>query len=109
MTEAEFQDLLLHLDTLVSWFESHPDPEISAQALELIRHVDAMHREGIERLVGLISGRDPGLLDEVRRDPIVTLLLNLYELAAASPAAHAFIPLDRLAASAAAARARSRL
>jgi hypothetical protein len=108
MTEAEFQDLLLHLDTLVSWFESHPDPEISAQALALIRHVDAMHREGIERLVGLIGGRDPALLDEARRDPIVSLLLDLYDLAPASPATHAFIPLDRLAASAAAARVRSR-
>jgi hypothetical protein len=108
MTEAEFQDLLRHLDALVSWFESHPDPEVSGQALALIRHVDAVHREGLERLVGLIRRRDPTLLDEARHDPIVSVLLALYDLAPASPPTPTFIPLERLAASAAAARARLR-
>jgi hypothetical protein len=108
MTEREFEELLNHLDALVAGFEAHPDPELSARALELIRHVDAVHREALTRLVGLIARRDPHLLDEAGRDPIVGILLALYDLAPGGPAGAAFIPLADLERSAAAARGRAR-
>ena len=107
MTDAEFEELLTRLDTLVTEFEQHPDPAVSARALEMIQHVDAVHREGLGRLVALISGRDPKFLEDAAQDSIVRILLALYDLepgGARTPAA--FIPLTQLEASAQLVRAR---
>jgi hypothetical protein len=104
MAPEEFEDLLIRLDALVGELEAHPDARVRARALDLLRHVDAVHREGLGRLAGLIRGRDPELMAEAALDPVVGLLLSLYDLAPAAP--RAFIPLERLEASAAAARAR---
>jgi hypothetical protein len=106
MTEAEFEELLTHLDALVAEFEEHPDPAVSARALELIRHVDAVHREGLGRIVGLIGRRVPELLEEAARDPVARILLALYDLAPAGRKSAAFVPIADLERSAAAARAR---
>jgi len=108
MTGDEFEELLTHLDGLVAEFEAHPNPAVSARALELIRHVDGVHREGLARLVGLIGRRAPQLLEEAARDPVLSLLLALYDLAPAGDRGAAFIPLADLERSAAAARARVR-
>jgi len=106
MTDAEFEDLLTHLDALVTEFEHHPDAVVSARAIEMIQHVDAVHREGLARLVALIGRRDPQCLEEAARDPIVRILLALYDLAPGGQERGAFIPLAHLEASALAARAR---
>jgi hypothetical protein len=106
MTGTEFQELLGHLDALVASFETHPDSAVSALALELIRDIDAVHREALERLAELIGRREPALLEEAARDPIIGIVLALYDLAPAPRTSPAFIPLERLAASATAARAR---
>ena len=105
MTTEEFEELLTHLDALVAEFEAHGDPGVSARALDLLRHVDAIHREGLGRLVELIHRRYPQLVEEVAQDGVVHILLSLYDLAP-SPPTGAFIPLARLEASAAAARSR---
>lgn len=106
MTDAEFEDLLTHLDALVTEFERHPDPVVSARALEMIQHVDAVHREGLGRLVALIARRDPEGLEEMAREPIVRILFALYDLAPGGQERGAFIPLAQLEASALAVRAR---
>jgi|SRR5215469_18104301 len=107
MTAAEFEDLLTRLDALVTDFEHHPDPAVSARALEMIHHVDAVHREGLGRIVALISARDPKLIEEATRDPIVRILLALYDLEPGGGRERgAFIPLADLEASALLARAR---
>lgn len=107
MTPDEFEALLAHLDGLVAEFEGHPDPSVRERALELLRHVDAVHREGIGRLAQLISHSYPQFLQEAARDPVVGILLALYDLTPSEPRGTAFIPLSRLERSAAATRARS--
>jgi hypothetical protein len=107
MTEAEFEALLTRLDTLVTEFEQHPDLVVSASALEMIQLVDAVHREGLGRLVALIGGRDPKFLEDAAKDSIVRVLLALYDLEPGGARAHAaFIPLTQLEASAQLMRAR---
>src|SRR5262245_28722409 len=107
MTREDLERLLTDLDALVAEFEQHPDPWVRGRVLALIHHVDGAHRAGLERLVALIGERDPGLLDEVARDPVAGLLLALYDLGPdPDPGArgHGFVPLAQLEASARAAR-----
>src|SRR5215475_6130602 len=96
MTDGEFEELLTRLDALVTEFEQHPDPVVSARALEMIQLVDAVHRAGLGRLAALIHGRDPKLLEDAAQDSIVGILLALYELdPSRSSERGAFAPLDR--------------
>jgi hypothetical protein len=107
MTGAEFEELLTRLDALVAEFEEHPDPVVSARALEMIQLVDAVHRAGLGRLAELIRRRDPKALEDAAQDGVVSILFALYELElGASAEAGAFVPLAQLEASARAARAR---
>jgi hypothetical protein len=107
MTDAEFEELLTRLDALVAEFEQHPDPVVSARALEMLRHIDAVHREGLGRLVALIGAHDPKILDGATHNAVVRILLALYDLdRGGERERRAFIPLAHLEASAHAMRAR---
>jgi hypothetical protein len=107
MTDAEFEELLTRLDALVTEFEHHPDPAVSARAIEMLQHIDAVHREGLGRLVALIGAHDPKILDGATHDAVVRILLALYDLdPGGERERRAFIPLTHLEASAHAMRAR---
>ena len=106
MTDTEFEQLLTRLDALVTEFEQHPDPVVSARALEMIQLVDAVHRAGLGQLAALIRRRDPKLLEDAAHDSIVRILLALYDLEpGGGPERTGFVPLAQLEASARAARA----
>ena len=107
MTHAEFEELLTRLDALVTEFEQHRDPAVSARALEMLQHIDAVHREGLGRLMALVAARDGRLPDGVTHDAVVRILLALYDLdPGGERERRAFIPLTHLEASAHAVRAR---
>jgi hypothetical protein len=106
MTGPEFEGLLTHLDALLTEFEQHPDAVVSARAMEMIQLVDAVHREALGRLVALAGRRNPRWIEEAACDPVVRILLALYDLAPGAEDHRAFIPLAQLEASALAARAR---
>lgn len=110
MTASEFEALLSRVDTLIAEFERHSDPDVRQLALDLLHGIDAVHREGIARLVDLMNQRFPRLLQEAAvADPVIRLLLVLYDLAPSAPPDPAFIPLERLQQSAALARTRPRV
>ena len=105
MTAGEFEALLSRVDALIAEFERHPDPDVRQRALDLLHGIDAVHREGIARLVDLLNQRFPRLLEEATAtDPVIRLLLVLYDLAPSTSPSPAFIPLERLQQSAALAR-----
>jgi hypothetical protein len=107
MTASEFEALLTRVDALIGEFEHHADPDVRQLALGLLHGIDAVHREGIARLVDLLNQRFPRLLEEAAaNDPVIRLLLLLYDLAPSASPAPAFIPLERLQQSAALARTR---
>ena len=107
MTASEFEALLTRVDALIAEFERHPDADVRQLALDLLQGIDAVHREGIARLVDLLNQRFPRLLQEAAvADPVIRLLLVLYDLAPSATADPAFIPLERLQQSAALARTR---
>src|SRR5262249_22485886 len=107
MTANEFEALLSRVDALIVQFERHPDPNVRQLALDLLHGIDAVHRQGIARLVDLLNQRFPLLLQEAAaNDPVIRLLLVLYDLAPSLSPSPAFIPLERLQQSAALARTR---
>lgn len=103
MPYETYLNLLRQLDDLVTIFEHHPDPTTQEQAAALLSGLDLLHREGLGRLVGAIreAGAD-ALLDQATADPVVKILLGLYDLADLDIAEEAptqstpFIPVDQL-------------
>ena len=69
------------LDTLIQGFEAHPNEAVRNQALEMLALVDALHREGVRRLVEVLWQGSPTVLAQALADESVTLLLQLYDLA----------------------------
>lgn len=94
--------LIGHLDDLIAGFEDDPDPATRERAVALLGGLDALHREGLTRLVGLLREAGAGAaVERAAADPVVGILLGLYDLAdlpvPKSPAAPpGFVPLDSL-------------
>ena len=81
MSYETYVNLIRQLDELVAVFEAHPDPATRAQAVALLSGLDALHREGLGRLVSAL--REAGaqeLLSRAVADPVVKVLLGLYDL-----------------------------
>ncbi|MBA2391101.1 MAG: Rieske 2Fe-2S domain-containing protein [Geodermatophilaceae bacterium] len=101
MTDDEFQAAAGQLDALVQEFETLPFPEIREMVFDLLQAVDAIHRESLGRLVGFLRQQGQAdLVDRAAEEPVIRLLLLLYdlvpdaELARGEPAN--FIPLHEI-------------
>lgn len=81
LTEAEFAAVGARLDELVQEFEAMPFPQVREAVFELLQTVDALHRAGLGRLIGRLQDRDgAAALAHAAEDPIVRMLLTLYDL-----------------------------
>lgn len=95
LTEEEFQLAVQRLDDLVREFEALPYPQIRERVFALLQAVDAIHREGISRLVRLLRDRGhAGLIDAAAGDPAVRVLLMLYDLLPGDERSQAEAALD---------------
>ncbi len=95
--------LIDQLDDLIAAFEQHPDITTRERAITLLGGLDALHREGLGRLVERLRAAGAGeMLDHALSDPVVRTLLGLYDLAEldlpeeAPPPNVAFVPIERL-------------
>jgi nitrite reductase/ring-hydroxylating ferredoxin subunit len=88
LNDEQFQAALQRLDELVQEFERLPLPAIQEKIFEVLQTVDAIHREGLQRLVSLFpqEGRTEWL-ERAAMDPAVRALLLFYDLAPAAVAA----------------------
>lgn len=94
--------LAAHMDELIQHLEQHEEERTRARVVSLLQGIDALHREGLERLMARL--RDFGgdeLADHVTADPVVELLLGLYDLAdlpapAAPPGRDGFFAAEKL-------------
>lgn len=97
LTDEEFQGALHHLDTLIRQFESLPIPEVQEKVFEMLQVVDAVHREGLRRLVSFLQAAGQG--DGVERaaeDMAVRTLLLFYDLLPGDPFLQAEKALDTI-------------
>lgn len=80
---ADFDDLMAWVADRVAEIDELPE-EMRGRILELLDGVDLLHRQGLARFVDrvrLLGGR--GMLERLTEDPVVTSLLELYDLAPA--------------------------
>ena len=82
LTEHYFE-LLSSTAELVTELGEHEDQAVASRVESLLRQVDLVHREGLLRLVEALRAEGAGeALDHiVDADPVVRVLLGLYELA----------------------------
>lgn len=86
LTDEEFRAVCQHLDELVRQFEDLPFPEVRDHVFELLQMVDALHREGLGRLVGFLRDHDQGAwIDRAAEDRAVQTLFTLYDLIPMDP------------------------
>lgn len=83
--EASLTEIALRLDNLVQDFEQHPSEQVRQQALEMLGLVDALHREGMNRIAELLWTGSPTVLEKALHDPAINMLLQLYDLAPGEP------------------------
>lgn len=97
--------LIAQLDDMVAAFEDHPDPTTRERAAVLLSGIDALHREGLVRLVERLREEGAGAaLERASDDPVVRILLGLYDLAELplpdepeeAEATVGFVPRDQL-------------
>lgn len=83
MTEEEYLSLARRLDEMLAAFVAAAPHEVQEQVGNLLSGIDMLHREGLERLAEGLRGAGAGeALDRVTaEDPVVTILLGLYDLA----------------------------
>jgi hypothetical protein len=78
-----YVQLLGQVDELISAFEQYPDEATRERLFALLTGLDLIHREGIQRLIEFIRESGGGnLVDRAAAsDPIIKMLLGLYDLA----------------------------
>lgn len=107
LTVEEFQAVCRRLDELVREFEDLPFPEVREHVFDLLQTVDALHREGLGRLVGFLREHNQGRwVDRAAEDSIIQTVLELYDLVPsdplrrvepqAEPSPANFIPLNQI-------------
>jgi Fe-S cluster biogenesis protein NfuA/nitrite reductase/ring-hydroxylating ferredoxin subunit len=95
LTDEEFQGALGHLDALVQGFESLPIPEVREKVFEMLQVIDAVHREGLERLVSFLNEQEEeGAVERAAEDSVIRTLLVFYDLLPGDPFLQAEKALD---------------
>lgn len=83
LSNDEWDALLADLNERIAKMEALPDAETKREVFELLNGIDAMHREGLSRLVRLFK---EGVLEQVISDPAIHTLMELYDMLPASTA-----------------------
>lgn len=82
-TNDEWESLLGYVNGLVTEIERLPDEATRERVFDLLQGIDAIHREGLSRLVRLFK---EGVLQQVITDPAIRTLMELYDLLPQDPA-----------------------
>jgi len=77
MSNDEWDALLADVNERIAQMEALPDGPTKRKVFELLNGVDALHREGLTRLVRLFK---EGVLEQVVTDPAIHTLMELYDM-----------------------------
>ncbi len=77
MSNAEWNELLAHVNDLIDEMDQLEDEVLRSRVFELLQGIDAIHREALTRLVRLFK---EGVMEQVVTDPPIHTLMELYDL-----------------------------
>ena len=77
LSNQEWDALIARVNGLVESMESLPEGDLKDQVFRMLDGIDAIHREGLRRLVRLFK---EGVLEQVVSDPAIHTLMELYDL-----------------------------
>lgn len=79
--QLSYREAWEHIAELADGLANHPDSKVSERVLELLDWVDAVHRDGLGRLIEMIrSWRGEIFLESIARDEITGTMLEAYGL-----------------------------
>ncbi|MFQ5707584.1 MAG: hypothetical protein ACE5HO_09065 [bacterium] len=102
MDDFEYDQLVLRINACIEGFESLPDSEIKQDVFDLLKNLDLLHREALQRILNLLENEVPGLVVELQKDFVIQTLLILYEFVQLDempkPTQNngSFIPIDKI-------------
>lgn len=79
--QLSYREAFEHIAELADELANHPDPKVADKVLELLDWVDAVHRDGLGRMIEMIRAwRGEIFLESLARDEITGTMLNAYDL-----------------------------
>lgn len=102
LSDTDYQRLALRLRELMERMDTIPFPAVQDAVFELLQGLDALHREGLARLLDLIAAEAPDVLPRLEEDYVLRTLLMLYdfippdETAPPGPQGDGFVPLEKV-------------
>lgn len=79
--QLSYQEAWEHIADLADGLANHPDAKVSERVLELLDWVDAVHRDGLGRMIEMTRAwRGEIFLESLARDELVGTMLNAYGL-----------------------------
>jgi len=79
--QLSYREAWEHIADLADGLANHPDAEVAERVLELLDWVDAVHRDGLGRMIEMIRAwRGEIFLESLARDEITGTMLNAYDL-----------------------------
>lgn len=79
--QLSYQEAWEHIADMADSLANHPDSKVSERVVELLDWIDAVHRDGLGRLIEMIrSWRGEIFLESVARDDVTGTLLRVYDL-----------------------------
>lgn len=79
--QLSYREAWEHIADLADGLANHPDAKVAERVLELLDWVDAVHRDGLGRMIEMIRAwRGEIFLESLARDEITGTMLNAYDL-----------------------------
>lgn len=76
----EFRHLLDWIGAGLERMEEIEDDRTREEVFALLEGIDVLHRQSLSRLLEVAESGEPGLLERLSRDPVVSKLLEMYDL-----------------------------
>ena len=79
--QLSYREAWEHIAELADGLANHPDAKVADRVLELLDWVDAVHRDGLGRMIEMVRAwRGEIFLESLARDEITGTMLNAYDL-----------------------------
>ena len=79
--QLSYQEAWAHIADLADGLANHPDVKVAERVVELLDWIDAVHRDGLGRMIEMTRAwRGEIFLESLARDDLVGTMLNAYDL-----------------------------